>query len=119
MKLLEIAGHSPGAQNGVLIQDLLKQLIKENKISETYAKSLYQTYFSRKFVSLPDIKVYRLSGEMTAIKKALKIELAQKKIGMVECCGDRAAYDDALSEYAGTLNFMENLVLNETFLKES
>jgi hypothetical protein len=38
---------------------------------------------------------------------------------MVDCCGDRAAYEDALSEYARTLSFMENLVLNEAYLKES
>lgn len=119
MKLLEIGRHSPSPQNGVLIQDLLKRLIKENKISETYAKSLFQKYFSRRFVSLPDIKVYRLSGELTAVKKALKSELALKRIGLVECCGDRASYEAALSEYARTVSFMENLVLNEAYLKES
>jgi hypothetical protein len=118
-KLVKIAKDSPSPENGVLIQDLLKRLIKENKISETYTKSLYQQYFSRTFVSLPDVKVYRLSGELTDIKKALRNELARKKIGMVECCGDRASYEDALNEYARTLSFMENLILNEAYLKES
>lgn len=119
MRLLDIARHSPRAENGILIQDLLKQLIKENKISETYAKSLYQQYFSKRFVSLPDIKVYRLPGELTPIKRTLKKELELKRIGMVDCCGDRAAYEDALNEYARNLSLMENLVLNEAYLKES
>jgi hypothetical protein len=118
-KLLEIAKHSPGKGNGILIQDLLKELIKTNRVSETYTKNLYQKYFSRRFVSMPDIKVYNLAGEMSTIKKGLKKELALKKMGMVECCNDKEAYKHAEAEYARAINFMENLVHNEEYLKES
>lgn len=119
LKLLEIAKHSPSKENGILIQDLLKGLIKKNRVSETYTKNLYQEYFSSRFVSMPDIEVYNLAGEMNSIKKALKNELALKKTGMVECCNDKEAYEHAEAEYARAVNFMENLVHNEEYLKET
>ena len=119
LKLLEIAKHTPSKENGILIQDLLKGLIKKNRVSETYTKNLYQEYFSSRFVSMPDIEVYNLAGEMNSIKKALKNELALKKTGMVECCNDKEAYEHAEAEYARAVNFMENLVHNEEYLKET
>ena len=100
-----------------LIQDMFKDLIRQNKVSETYSKSLYQQYFSRRFVSIPDVKVYRLSGETDSIKKELKRELELKRIGMVECCNDKESYTLAEAEFARLLNFIENLLLNEDYLQ--
>jgi len=115
--LLEVAKNSPKKENASLIQDLLKGLVKENKISETYAKNLYKKYFSIKFVNVPDVKTYNLPSEIDAIKKQLRREKALKRIGLLECCNDRAGYKMAEAEYARVVNFMENLVLNERYTK--
>jgi len=117
MKLLDIAKQRPDKENGVLVQDLLKNLIKQNKISETYSKALYQKYFSRRFVTMPDVKIYNLTGEMDSIKKSLREELACKKIGMLACCGDRESYRRAEAEYTRAVQFMENLAYNEEYVK--
>ena len=117
MALMDIAKHSPAEENCVLIQDLLKGLIKKNKISETYTKALYQKYFSASFVTMPVTKIYNLSAEVDSIKKELKQELACKKIGMVECCNDKESYKNAEAEYARAISFIENLVYNEEYLK--
>ena len=115
--LLDVARHNPTPGNAELIQDMFKDLIRQNKVSETYSKSLYQQYFSRRFVSIPDVKVYRLSGETDSIKKELKRELELKRIGMVECCNDKESYTLAEAEFARLLNFIENLLLNEDYLQ--
>ena len=115
--LVEIATHSPDPENAVLIQDMLKRLIERNKISETYSKNLYQKYFSHRFVSVHDTKVYNLQGELEFIKENLSKELALKKIGFVECCNDREGYRKVEAEYARVVNFMENLLLNEEYLR--
>ena len=115
--LVEIATHSPEPENAVLIQDMLKRLIGRNKISETYSKNLYQKYFSHRFVSVHDTKVYNLQGELDFIKENLSKELALKKIGFVECCNDREGYRKVEAEYARVVNFMENLLLNEEYLR--
>jgi len=116
-RLLDIAKQSPKPENAILIQDMLKRLIKENKISEVYAKRLYQKYFSQRFISIPDVKIYNLRGKIDSIKEALKKELALKKIGMVECCNDKESYEKAKAEFVRAVSFMENLVLNEEYLK--
>lgn len=115
--LLDVAKHSPSPENAELMQELLKDLIKQNKVSESYSKSLYQQHFSRRFVSIPDVKVYRLSGETDSIQKALRHELELKRIGMVDCCGDKEAYALAEAEFARLNNLMENLMLNENYLQ--
>ena len=119
MTLLDIAKHSPDRENGLLIQDMLKRLIRENRISETYTKMLYQKYFSREFVAIPAMKIYRLSEEIGSIKKGLREELALKKRGMVECSNDKESYQSAEAEYARAIVFMDNLVYNEEYLKGS
>ena len=117
-RLLEISNHSPGKENSMLIQDMLKSLVKKNKVSETYAKSLYRKYFSARFVTLPDVKAYNLSGEIDSIKKQLRHELTLKKAGLIECCDDKAGYKRAEAEFARVISFIENLVLNEEYLKQ-
>ena len=115
--LVEIATHSPDKENAVLIQDMLKKLIGMNRISETYSKTLYQKYFSHRFVSVHDTKVYNLQGQLDFIKENLRKELALKKIGFVECCNDREGYRKVEAEYARVVNFMDNLLLNEEYLR--
>jgi len=115
--LLDVAKHSPDPENAALIQDVFKELIKRNKISEVYSKNLYQKHFSRMFVSIPDVKVYRLPGEIDSIKKELEHELSLKRIGMIECCNDKESFDLVEAEFARILSFMENLLLNEDYLK--
>ena len=119
MTLLDIAKHSPDRENGLLIQDMLKRLIRENIVSETYTKTLYQKYFSREFVTIPAMKIYNLSEELDSIKKALREELALKRTGMVECSNDKESYQSAEAEYARAIVFMDNLVYNEEYLKGS
>ncbi len=118
MALLDIAKHSPDKENGVLIQHMLKRLIRKNTISETYTRTLYQKYFSRRFATMPETKVYNLPVELHSIKKVLKEELALKRIGIVECCNDKESYKYAEREYARAICFMENLVYNQEYLKE-
>jgi len=115
--LVEIATHSPDKENAVLIQDMLKKLVGMNRISETYSKTLYQTYFSHRFMSVHDTKVYNLQGDLDLIKENLRKELARKKIGFVECCNDREGYRNVEAEYARVVTFMENLLLNEEYLR--
>jgi len=115
--VLEVAKHSPAPENATLIQDMLKELIKQNKVSETYSKNLYQKYFSRTFVSIPDVKAYRLSAEIDTIKKDLHRELELKRVGMIEGCNDKESYQYAEAEFTRVVNFMENLLLNEDYLK--
>lgn len=117
MALLDVANHSPKPDNAVLIQDMLENLIEGNKVSETYAKDLFKKYFSYRFVSLPDLKAYNLGGEIDTIKKQLKEEMELKKVGLIDCCDDKARYKLAEMEYARVINFIENLVLNEEYLK--
>jgi len=119
MALLEVGRHSPHKDNSVLIQDLLKRLVSRNKISETYSRNLYRKYLSYRFVSLPDVKVYNLKGEIHAIRKQLKEERALKKKGLVACCNDLEGYRKVEVEYARIVNFMDNLVLNEEYLKNT
>jgi len=69
------------------------------------------------FVSIPDVKVYRLPGEIDSIKKELEHELSLKRIGMIECCNDKESFDLVEAEFARILSFMENLLLNEDYLK--
>ena len=117
MALIEIAKQSPNKENAVLIQEMFKNLIKRNRISETYAKNLYQKYFSLKFVTMPYLKVYNLSGEINSIKKVLREELDCKRVGMVECCNDKESYKHAEGRYTRAINFIENLAYNEEYLK--
>jgi len=119
MALLQVAKQSPAPENGLLIQNVLKEMIQANKVSETYTKTLYQKYFSREFVSMPTVKIYNLSGEVDAIKRRLKAELALKRIGMVEACNDRESYKSAEAEYVRTRNFLENLAYNEAYVKSN
>lgn len=118
-RLIEISKDSPDKENALLIQDLLKRMVTRNKISETYSRDLYKRYFSPRFVSVPDVKTYNLAGEIETIKKGLREELALKRIGMLECSNDRASYTMAEAEYARIVGFMENLVMNEQYMKES
>ena len=115
--LIDIGKHGPDKDNATLIQEMLKRLVKKNKISETYAKTLYQKYFSPHFVTIPDLKVYSLAGEVIAIKRALKEELACKRIGLVDCCNDKELYKDAESQYFRAVGFIENLAYNDEYLK--
>jgi len=115
--LIDVGKHNPGKENGTLIQNMLKGLIKKNKISKTYAKGLYQKYFSINFVTIPDMKAYNLAGEVIPIKRALGEELACKRIGMVECCNDKASYKKAENQFARATGFIENLAYNEEYLK--
>lgn len=115
--LLKVAKHSPAPENAMLIQDMLKELIRQNKVSEVYTKNLYRKYFSNSFVSLPDMKVYRLPGEVDSIKNDLRRELRLKRVGMVECCNDKASYHAAEAEFVRLTDFMENLLLNEDYVK--
>ncbi|MEA2040772.1 MAG: hypothetical protein U9N82_13260 [Thermodesulfobacteriota bacterium] len=115
--LIDIGKHSPDKENATLIQEMLKRLIKENKISETYTKVLYQKYFSPNFVTIPDMKVYNLAGEVTAIKRTLKEELACKRIGLVESCNDKESYKHAEGQYVRAVGFIENLAYNDEYLK--
>jgi len=117
MALITIGKHSPGKENAALIQEMLKGLIKENRISETYTKTLYQKYFSPRFVAIPDLKVYTLPGEVPAIKRALKEELACKRMGLVDCCNDKESYRHAEGQYARAVGFIENLAYNDEYLK--
>jgi len=120
LRLVEIGSNSPKPGNSVLIQGMLKNLVSSNKISETYAKNMYRKYFSPKFVSFPDnVKTYQLSKEIEGIKRALRDELALKQIGLVGCSNNKDGYKAAESEYARVVNFMENIVLNEDYLKEN
>ncbi len=115
--LINIGKHSSAKENAALIQEMLKGLIKENRISETYTKVLYQKYFSPHFVAIPDLKVYNLPGEVPAIKRALKEELACKRIGLVDCCNDKESYKHAEGQYARAVGFIENLAYNDEYLK--
>lgn len=115
--VLEVARHTPAHRNAALIQDMLKELIKQGMVSEAYSKNLYQKYFSRSFVSIPDVKVYRLSGEIDSIRKGLKRELEFKRVGMIEASNDKESYQYAEAEFIRVLDFMENLLLNEDYLK--
>lgn len=117
MALIEIAKQSPNRENALLIQEMLKDLIKRNRISETYSKNLYQKYFSLTFVTMPDLKIYNLAGEINSIKKVLKEELTCKRIGMVECCDDKESYKRAEGRYTRAISFIENLAYNEEYLK--
>ncbi|MBU0733290.1 MAG: hypothetical protein KKG10_03975 [Proteobacteria bacterium] len=117
MALINIGKHSPDKENAALIQEMLKGLIKENRVSETYAKVLYQKYFSPHFVTIPDLKVYNLAGEVIAIKRALKEELACKRVGLVECCNDKESYKHAEGQYVRAVGFIENLAYNDEYLK--
>lgn len=113
--LLEVAKNSPAPENAGLIQDMLKALIKQNKVSEVYSRNLYRKYFSRTFVSVPDVKIYRLQGEIDSIKKDLKRELGLKRMGMIECCNDKESYQYAEAEFSRLVDFMESLLLNEEY----
>jgi len=115
--LLDIAKHKPEPDNRIMIRDLLMRLSKRNLFSERYAKELYNKYFDVKFHTLPDVKTYNLSGEIDSIKKELKKELTFKKIGLIECSGDKKGYKKTEDEYARLINFLENLVYNEQYLK--
>jgi hypothetical protein len=115
--LLEVAKNSPAPENAALIQDMLKELIKQNKVSEIYSRNLYQKHFSRTFVSIPDVKVYRLAGDIDSIRKDLQKELGLKRFGMIECCNDKESYQYAEAEFARVVDFMENLILNEDYVK--
>ena len=119
LKLIEIAKHKPNPENKMPIQNMLKRLVAANKISEKYAKGMYQKYFAVKFVSLPDVKTYELDDEIESIKRDLKAELALKRIGLIECSNDRDGYKKAESEYVRVINLMENLVLNEQYVREN
>jgi len=115
--LLDIAKHKPDKENRILIREMLVRLTKKNIVSEKYAKNLYNKYFDLKFTTLPDVKTYNLLGEIDDIKKTLRSELKMKKVGLVECCGDRQGYTLAEAEFSRVVNFMENLVYNEEYLK--
>jgi len=117
MALINIGKHSPDKENATLIQEMLKGLIKENRISKTYTKVLYQRYFSPHFVTIPDLKVYNLAGEVTSIKRALKEELTCKRIGLVECSNDKESYKHAEGQYLRAVGFIENLAYNDEYLK--
>jgi hypothetical protein len=114
--LLDISKHQPNKENGDQIKLLLIRLSKGNLISERYAKSLYNQYFNIKFESLPDVKIYNLPAEIDNIKKQLRAELAMKKTGLVDCCGDKEGYALAENEYSRVVNLMENLVLNHQYV---
>ena len=64
--LLEVARHRPAPENAAAIQNVLRELVKQNKISEAYSRNLYRKYFSRSFVSMPDVRVHRLAGQSDA-----------------------------------------------------
>ncbi len=115
--LLDIAKHSPNEENGAMIQGMIKRLIRKNLVSEKYSRELYQKYFSRTFVTLPDVKAYNLASEIDFIKKGLRKELRLKQIGFIECCNDREGYKKVEGEYARIVNFLEDLVLNEEYVK--
>ena len=115
--LLEISKHSPHSENAEKIQVMLKDMVKENRISEKYSKNLYQKYFSIRFVLVPDMKVFNISREIESVKSELKKELALKRIGMIECCADRESYRLAEAEFGRIIELMENIALNEDYLR--
>jgi len=117
MGMVAIAKHNPDKENAVLIREMLSRLSKKNLISEQYAKNIYNAYFSIRFTSLPDVKVYNLPAEIDEIKKSLREELRKKKAGLEGSCGDKEEYALAETEFSRLMNLMENLVINEEYLR--
>jgi hypothetical protein len=117
ISLLAVARHRPAPENAAAIQNLLKELVKQNKISEAYSRNLYRKYFSRSFVSIPDLRVHRLSGQSDAIKQDLKKELGLKRVGILEVCNDKDSYKHAEAEYARVSDLLDNLLLNDDYFK--
>ncbi|MBW2742556.1 MAG: hypothetical protein JRE64_27920 [Deltaproteobacteria bacterium] len=58
-----------------------------------------------------------LAGEVITIKRALKEELACKRIGPVDCCNDKDLYKKSESQYFRAVGFIENLAYNDEYLK--
>ena len=117
MKLLEIAKHRPETENRILLKEMFIRLVNLNLISERYAKDQYNKHFDINFSSLPDIRTYNLPVEIDSIKKDLRKELVLKRVGLLECCADSEAFKKAEDEYARLVNFLENMVLNEQYMK--
>jgi len=119
MALVDVAQHKPDIDNKSLFMNLFKRHAAKGHISERYAKSVIKQYFSTSYESIPAIKVNMVTTEMDSIKRDLKHELSLKKIGLVECCNDITSYEKAEKEYARILNFIDNIVLNEAYVKNN
>jgi len=115
--LVDIGKRKPQKENGIMIRDMFIRLTGKGVLPDKSTKDLYNSYFSTSFARLPDTKTYNLPTAIDSIKKALGTELALKRVGLVECSGDREAFEKAEAEHARLINFLENLVLNEDYMK--
>ena len=111
-RVIDIGKHKPDAMNSIHIQEMIKRLVRNNKVSERYSKTLYQSYLSIQFTSFPEIRPASLPAEIDSIKIALQRELAMKKEGIIECCADQEMYAKAEQEYARRVRFIEDLSMN-------
>ncbi len=115
--LVEIGKDKPDRGHRQVVGKMLKGLTAEGKISEREAKRLYGKYFEVNFVSLPDLRPMSLPEKIDDIKQGLKSELEYKRHGLQECCGDKELYKRAEQEYGRLVNYMENLLYNQEYVR--
>ncbi len=99
--LLEIAASNPQEKNKEYFSHFLSDAKRNGVISQLQAQRYYRRYFSPDFVSLGAMHnncTTTCQHQVDLVKK-MKLELHDKKLGLLEVVGDRDSYAQADQEF--------------------
>lgn len=98
--LLSVCEGAPEKKNKERFSDLLVWAKDRGIISTVQAKELYTTYFSSKFISLPDdYQTCSYADRYDRIMAQCRDELEKKEQGLVKVCNDRPGFAVASSQF--------------------
>ena len=97
--LLDICAGSPDIKNKTQFSNFLMWCKNNGIINTVQAKKQYTTYFSDKFVSLPDD--YQTCSYCSRMKTVLNdcwSEIKSKELGLLKACNDSTTYNKAYND---------------------
>lgn len=98
--LLSVCEGTPEQKNKERFSDLLVWAKNQGIISTVQAKEFYSTYFSSKFVSLPDdYQTCSYADDHDRIISDCRNELEKKEQGLVKVANDRETFARASAEF--------------------
>lgn len=108
-KLLAIAATDPKEENRQHFSDFLAQARDSGVLSQLQAQEYYRRYFTPDFVSLGNMhnNCSTTCRNQTEVLKQMKLELRDKRRGMLMVIGDRESYAQADGEFNKLLTLID------------
>ena len=109
-QLVEVAGANPDAGNYDLFDGFITWGYEQQLLSSVEASTLFTTYFSTNFTTLPDsVSTCSSARKIEDLRQRLDQELRKKEKGLAQALGDQASYQQAYREMNQVLLVIESV----------